>query len=204
VDETLTGAPPVDDDCLNSCQVTAVGAGQATYLGQFTRLSCVVVHEDGSPEGTTEFIAANGDTLCAEVKGEPPIVGPTGLTVRGTYTFIGGTGRFSDASGGVYFVGVITFDNSGTHIAVDWGSYSTEGGRGKGVSGPTTVASRLLRLCGIGAPESPGAAWYRAPKLPGEASVRCACGSSGAAVCRAGGVMAGDGAQGSGRGRGGR
>ena len=121
VDETLTGAPPVDNDCLNSCQVTAIGAGQATYLGQFTRLSCVVVHEDGSPEGITEFTAANGDTLCAEVKGEPPIVSPTGLTVRGTYTFIGGTGRFSDASGGVYFAGVITFDNSGTHIAVDFG-----------------------------------------------------------------------------------
>jgi hypothetical protein len=102
VDETLTGAPPVDDDCLNSCQVTAVGAGQATYLGQFTRLSCVVVHEDGSPEGTTEFIAANGDTLCAEVKGEPPIVGPTGLTVRGTYTFIGGPAGSATRREGVF------------------------------------------------------------------------------------------------------
>jgi hypothetical protein len=121
VDETLTGAPPVDDDCLNSCQVTAVGVGQATYLGRFTRLSCVVVHEDGSPEGTTEFTAANGDKFCAEVKGEPPILGPTGLTVRGTYTFTGGTGRFSDVSGGAYFVGVITSDDSGTHIAVDFG-----------------------------------------------------------------------------------
>ena len=121
VDETLTGAPPVDDDCLSSCQVTAVGAGRATHLGRFTRLSCVVVHEDGSPEGITEFIAANGDKLCAEVKGDPPILGPTGLSVRGTYTFTGGTGRFSDVSGGTYFVGVITSDDSGTHITVDFG-----------------------------------------------------------------------------------
>ena len=121
VDEILTGAPPVDDDCLASCQVTAVGAGQATHLGRFTRLSCVVVHEDGSPEGITEFTAANGDTLCAEVKGEPPIVSPTGLTVRGTYTFTGGTGRFSDVSGGTVFVGVITSGDSGTQIAVDFG-----------------------------------------------------------------------------------
>ena len=119
--EMLTDAPPVDDDCLNSCQVTAVGAGQATYLGRFTRLSCVVVHDDGSPEGTTELTAANGDKLCAEVKGESPILGPTGLTVRGTYTFTGGTSRFSDVSGGAYFVGVITSDDSGTHIAVDFG-----------------------------------------------------------------------------------
>ena len=121
VDEMLTGAPPVDDDCLNSCQVTAVGVGRATYLGRFTRLSCVVVHEDGSPEGITEFIAANGDKLCAKVKGEPPTVGPTGLTVSGTYTFTGGTGRFSDASGGTYFVGVIRSANLGTRIAVDFG-----------------------------------------------------------------------------------
>jgi hypothetical protein len=121
VDEMLTGAPPVDDDCLNSCEVTAVGAGRATHLGRFTRLSCVVVHEDGSPEGITELTAANGDTLCAEVKGEPPILGPTGLTVGGTYTFTGGTDRFSDASGGAYVVGVITSDASGTHIAVDFG-----------------------------------------------------------------------------------
>ncbi len=84
-------APPrVDGNCLASCQVTAVGAGRATYLGRFTRLSCVVVREDGSPEGITEFTAANGDKLCAEVKGQPPILGPTGLTVRGTYTFTGG------------------------------------------------------------------------------------------------------------------
>jgi hypothetical protein len=117
VDEMLTGAPPVDDDCLKSCQVTAVGAGRATPLGRFTRLSCVVVHEDGSPEGITELTAANGDKLCAEGKGEPP----TGLTVHGTYKFTGGTGRFSDVSGGAYFVGVITSDDSGTHIAVDFG-----------------------------------------------------------------------------------
>jgi hypothetical protein len=110
VDEILTGAPPVNDECLASCQVTAVGAGGATHLGRFTRLSCVVLREDGSPEGTTEFTAANGDKLCAEVKGEPPIFGPTGLTVRGTYTFTGGTGRFSDVSGGTYFLGVITSD----------------------------------------------------------------------------------------------
>jgi hypothetical protein len=120
-DEMLTGAEPVDDDCLKSCQVTAVGAGRATHLGRFTRLACGVRHVDGSVEGTVEFTAANGDTLCAEVKGEPPIPGPTGLTVRGTCTFIGGTGRFSDASGGAYFVGVITSDNSGTHIALDFG-----------------------------------------------------------------------------------
>ena len=77
-DEMLTGAEPVDDDCLKSCQVTAVGAGRATHLGRFTRLACGVRHADGSVEATVEFTAANGDTLCAEGKVEPPIPGPTG------------------------------------------------------------------------------------------------------------------------------
>jgi hypothetical protein len=118
VDEMLT-VPPLDGDvCGNSCPVTAVGAGLATHLGRFTRRSCVVVQPDGSLEGTTEFTAANGDTLCAEVKGGPPL----NDTVQGTYTFIGGTGRFSEVSGGAYFVGVITPDNAGNiHIAVDFG-----------------------------------------------------------------------------------
>lgn len=117
-DEMLTGAGTGAGDCLGGCQVTATGAGQATYLGQITRLSCVVVDAHGSPEATIEFTAANGDTLCADIKGEPPILG----TVRGTYTFTGGTGRFSDASGGAYFAGVITSDNAGNiHIALDFG-----------------------------------------------------------------------------------
>jgi hypothetical protein len=118
VDEMLIVPPPVGDVCGNSCPVTAVGAGQATPLGQFTRRSCVVIQPDGSPEGTTEFTAANGDTLCAEVKGGPP----DNNTVQGTYTFTGGTGRFSEVSGGAYFVGVITPDEAGNiRIAVDLG-----------------------------------------------------------------------------------
>ena len=117
----LPAAGPGAGDCQRECQVTAVGAGQATYLGRFTQLFCGVRQADGSVEVTSEFTAANGDTLCAEAKFAPPIVGPTGLTVHGTFTFTGGTGRFSDASGGAYFVGVITSDTTGTHIASDFG-----------------------------------------------------------------------------------
>jgi hypothetical protein len=117
--ETLAAAETVADACLQSCQVTAVGTGHATYLGAFTRLSCVVVNPDGTADGVTEFIAANGDKLCATVNAEPP---DADSRVRGTYTFTGGTGRFSDASGGAYFVGTITFDDSGNvHIAVEFG-----------------------------------------------------------------------------------
>jgi hypothetical protein len=59
------------------------------------------------------FTAANGDQLFAEIEGVPT-GSPT--TVGGTYTFTGGTGRFSDASGMAEFTGVIASD--GIHITV--------------------------------------------------------------------------------------
>ena len=80
VHEMLTGAAPVDDDCLNSCQVTAVGAGQATHLGRFTRLSCVVVHEDGSPEGTHGVYRCQWRYTLAEVKGDHGLSRPDDRT----------------------------------------------------------------------------------------------------------------------------
>jgi hypothetical protein len=110
-DEMITGAEPVADGLL----VTVTGVGQATHLGSFTRLGRVVVHADGSAEGTVVFTAANGDQLFIEAQGVPPNPGTPNI-IGGTYTFTGGTGRFSDASGGADFVGVIAPD--GIHITV--------------------------------------------------------------------------------------
>jgi len=112
----LTEPEETANECLNNC-LTAFGAGWATHLGHFTRMSCGAPGENGHVVGTTEFTAANGDTLCAAFDAEPP----EGNIVSGKYTVIGGTGRFSDASGEADFVGVITFDDSGNvHIAVDF------------------------------------------------------------------------------------
>jgi hypothetical protein len=109
-DEMIIDAKPVCDVIL----LTASGTGQATHLGRFTRVGNVVIHlVDGSAEGTVVFTAANGDQLFAAIAGEPRN-SPT--AVRGTYTFTGGTGRFSDASGLAHFEGVIASD--GIHIAV--------------------------------------------------------------------------------------
>jgi hypothetical protein len=66
-DETIIDAEPVADGFL----VTATGSGQATHLGRFTRLGRVVVHADGSAEGTVVFTAANGDQLFMEIEGVP-------------------------------------------------------------------------------------------------------------------------------------
>lgn len=116
-EEILTKPEEIANECLNNC-LTAFGGGWATHLGHFTRMSCGAPGENGHVVGTTEFTAANGDTLCAAFDAGPP----EDNIVRGTYTFISGTGRFSEPSGGAYFEGVITFGNSGnTHIAVDFG-----------------------------------------------------------------------------------
>lgn len=78
VDEVIAPGGTGDGQCLPAgCQVTSSATGQATHLGQFTRLACAVVHPDGSVEGTIEFTAANGDTLCADINGGPPLEGPS-------------------------------------------------------------------------------------------------------------------------------
>ena len=107
-DEMIIDARPVADVIL----VTATGTGEATHLGRFTRLGNVVIHlVDGSVEGTVVFTAANGDQLFAAIEGGPR---DSPSSVGGTYTFTGGTGRFSDASGVADFEGVNT---DGVHIA---------------------------------------------------------------------------------------
>ena len=110
-DEIIIDVKPVADGFL----VTAIGSGQATHLGRFTRLGRGIVHEDGSAEVTVVFTAADGDQLFIEAKGVPT---NSPATIGGTYTFTGGTGRFSDASGGAYFVAVFAPDGSPT---VDFG-----------------------------------------------------------------------------------
>lgn len=94
----ITGAELVGTDL----HLTVSATGVATHLGRFTRTENVVLHADGTFDGTLVFTAANGDQLRADVA-----AGFTGATtIAGTYTFTGGTGRFTDASGEADFVGV--------------------------------------------------------------------------------------------------
>jgi hypothetical protein len=106
-DAVVTGAEPAADDL----HLTVAATGRATHLGQFTRDESAVVHADGTFAGTLVFAAANGDHLSADVEGA--FISPT--TAVGTYTFTGGTGRFTDASGEADFVGVTS---DGIHIAL--------------------------------------------------------------------------------------
>jgi hypothetical protein len=105
--ETVISAEPTLDGLL----VTTVGAGLATHLGRFTRDASVLIHGDGTFQGTVVFTAANGDQLFTDLEGMS-----TSPTMQvGTYTFTGGTGRFEDAFGVATFRG-LTAD--GIHVAL--------------------------------------------------------------------------------------
>jgi len=73
--------------------------GQATHLGDFTRRELITFTGPGTFEGTIVFVAANGDELEADFEGHFTSLNDA----VGTYTFTGGSGRFSDATGTAEF-----------------------------------------------------------------------------------------------------
>jgi hypothetical protein len=103
----ITGVVPAED----GLHITTEGSGLATHLGRYTRVEHIVLHDDGSIEGSIVFKAANGDLLFVNVSG-----GFTSeKTAEGTYTIMGGTGRFTDASGSASWLGVTS---DGAHFAL--------------------------------------------------------------------------------------
>jgi len=98
---SLTGAGTVS----NSGGVSA--SGRATHLGLFTEAGQVnFVPDPNDPTrvlatGNATFTAANGDALELLIDGSLDLT--TG-EATGIFTFVGGTGRFGDASGTGNFV----------------------------------------------------------------------------------------------------
>jgi hypothetical protein len=94
---STVSAIPVDE---NTVLVVASGTGLASHLGAFTMTSPHLTYLDTfEVEGTQEFTAANGDTLEATISGQllPNADGNLEATLDGI--IVGGTGRFSDATG---------------------------------------------------------------------------------------------------------
>ena len=82
----------------------AVGQGRATHLGHFTQTGDTTVDlSTGNARGTWTLTAANGDKLFLTMTayGIDPTHGV------GTFTVVGGTGRFQGASGS--YEQIITF-----------------------------------------------------------------------------------------------
>lgn len=78
-----------------------VGAGYATHLGQYGEVGRVSFAPTRNPvvlavTGWATYTAADGDELRALLSGE--LDTSTG-TITATVTYVGGTGRFADASG---------------------------------------------------------------------------------------------------------
>ena len=78
-----------------------VGSGRATHLGRYTEVGSAQFSPTADPtvfriDAWSVYTAANGDQLYAVFTGQ--LDGLTGaITATGTY--VGGTGRFDDASG---------------------------------------------------------------------------------------------------------
>ncbi len=106
--------------------LTVLANGYATQLGQFSREEVVLFNPfAGTLAGVIVFTAANGDQLFGLVAGG--FISPT--TATGAYTFTGGTGRFTNASGRAEFV-LSTPD--GIHFSVEFeGTLSSVGSNKK-------------------------------------------------------------------------
>ncbi|MDH3289443.1 MAG: hypothetical protein OEO20_03545 [Gemmatimonadota bacterium] len=87
------------------CPVTTVsdGWGTMTHLGTVHHHSthCAPVTKPTYENGHWEFTAANGDVLVLEYGGWP-----AGLPLPLPLQVVGGTGRFTDASGTIYLVDI--------------------------------------------------------------------------------------------------
>ena len=78
-----------------------VGSGHATHLGRYTEVGSASFSPTADPtvfhiDGWAILTAANGDQLHEVITGS--LDGLTGA-ITATVTFVGGTGRFTDASG---------------------------------------------------------------------------------------------------------
>jgi hypothetical protein len=91
-----------------------VGTGQATHLGHYTEAGSVSFSPTADPsilriDAVSIYTAANGDQLYANITGQ--LNGATGA-ITATVTYVGGTGRFDDATGSANLVGQILPDGT--------------------------------------------------------------------------------------------
>jgi hypothetical protein len=95
----------ITDDAGHLTGAIATGSGTATHLGQWTVTGTVHYIPDSNgvlhSSGETSLVAANGDKLNIQIDG---ILDPVAGVDSGVFRFMGGTGRFSEATGEANFV----------------------------------------------------------------------------------------------------
>lgn len=91
-----------------------VGSGHATHLGVYEEVGSAVFSPTSDPtvlqvDASSTYTAANGDNLRAVFTGQ--LNGLTGA-ITATVTYVGGTGRFANATGTATLSGQIQPDGS--------------------------------------------------------------------------------------------
>jgi hypothetical protein len=116
-DETETGELQSPTTVL----ITESAVGTATHLGRYTMTSRALIDLTtgiGTALGNAIFVAANGDCLFSTGSGQATPTGvPNELSIQGTATIVGGTGRFEGATGsfsGVRLLNTATGISSGS------------------------------------------------------------------------------------------
>jgi hypothetical protein len=98
---------------------------------QFSRLGRATVHASrvvnlvtGTQVADITFTAANGDILRTTAVGAISSSGPTSFRFTGTNTIVGGTGRFTSATGELQAIGVVDLATSNASTSYEgWISY---------------------------------------------------------------------------------
>ena len=93
------------DPAGNPIGAIPTGSGTATHLGQWTTTGTVNYTPDSNgvlhSSGNATLTASNGDKLHFQIDG---ILDPVAGVDQGVFYFVGGTGRFENATGSANFV----------------------------------------------------------------------------------------------------
>ena len=108
------------------------GVGKMSHLGrvEYSLTQCTEPGDGGNAsEGTITLVAANGDELYLEHLMLSEMVlgasGPLGFTFSGTWEAVGGTGRFTNATGAGTLAGVGDIPGGGETLGVPDGLMGT-------------------------------------------------------------------------------
>jgi len=109
----------ITDPAGNPIGAIPTGSGTATHIGQWTVTGQVNYTPDAQgvlhSSGDATLTAANGDKLYFKIDG---ILDPGAGMDQGVFYFVGGTGRFENASGSANFVVTINFLTGGFDLTV--------------------------------------------------------------------------------------
>ena len=111
VDTVVAPLGPCGQTCVG---LNITGSGQAAHLGRITIAGPSTINlATGAQAGTSTLTAADGSELDITIAGTFTFTSQTDVAFSGSWTVVGGTGRFADSSGGGTYHGTASFLGSG-------------------------------------------------------------------------------------------